>query len=134
GGERGQPMAAQQAPHGLLGHADEAGIEELEDVGEGGTMPPVLGHDEVRRFVKHEKPVEIPPLDGDAVVGDVGEAADTRIIEAGDQSELGRHPAAERENLRYHKARVIDLQTPVTRGEGLEELVLEAADGGAKIA
>jgi len=97
-------------------------------------MPPVFRHDEVRRFVEHEKPIEIAPLDGDAMVGDVGEPADARILEAGYQRELGRHLAAERENLPNHGPRVIEIHAPMARRERLEELVLEAADGGTEIA
>ena len=74
-------MAAEQAPHGLLGHADEAPVKELEDVSEGGTMSPVLGHDEVRRFVEHEEAVEAALLDQDAIALDCMQAAFDAAVE-----------------------------------------------------
>src|SRR6185312_8480908 len=60
-----QAVAGEEAADGLLGNADKAAVEQLQDIGEGRSVAAVLRHDEMRRFVQHQEAVEIALLDGD---------------------------------------------------------------------
>src|SRR5258708_14425707 len=82
-----QAVPAEIAPDRRLGDADETTIEELQHVGEGGAVLAVGGNEDMGAFMENEEAVEKARLDGDAMAGDIGEAADPRILEAGDHVE-----------------------------------------------
>src|SRR5690348_226901 len=117
-----QTVAGEKAAYGLLGDTDEAAIEQLQNVGEGRPVAAVLRHDQMRRFVQHQEAVEIALLDGDPMVGDVGEAADSGIVEAGNERELRRHAAAGDEDIAQHLGCRVVVDEPMPGGKRGEEI------------
>ena len=80
-------MTSQEFADGTLGDADEDAVEHLQDISEGRAMALVGRDEKMRRLVEDEEAIEAAVLDKDAVAGDIGQAADFRIVEAGDEFE-----------------------------------------------
>src|ERR1700726_4247974 len=117
-GRAGEPVASQKASNCFLGDAYKAAVEELQDIGEGRAMTAILWHDQMSRFVQHQKVVKVALLDGDAMVGDIGKAADPGVVETGDQGEFGRRAVAGGEDVAQHLRRGVVVDEAVARGVG----------------
>jgi hypothetical protein len=122
-------MALQEFADGAFGNADEDAVEELQDIGEHRAVAPISRGQKMRRFVEDEKAIEAAILDEDTVAGDIGEAADPRIVEAGDDFEGRDRPVEGAENRGDQCFGLVDAEDAMAGGETREESVLPAAQG-----
>src|SRR5258708_19046850 len=120
-------MALQEFPNGMFGNANEHAIEDLQKIGEHGAVALVGGVQQMRRFVEDEEAIEAAILDEDAVAGDIGKAADPRIVEAGDDFERRNRSVEGAENRGDQCCGLVGVEDAMAIGEAREESVLPAA-------
>ena len=122
-------MALQEFPNWVFGNADEDAVEDLQDIREHRAVVLVGWGQQMRRFVENEEAIETALLDEDAIAGDICEAADPRIIEAGDDLEHRNRSIEGAENPGDQCSRLIGVENAMAIGEACEESVLPAAQG-----
>ncbi len=85
-------MALQELADRALGNSDEEAVEDLQDIGEPRAVALICWHEKVRRFVENEEAVKATVLNKNAVASDIGQAADLRVVETGDEFKTRERP------------------------------------------
>ena len=122
-------MALQELADWALGNSDEEAVEDLQDIGEPRAVALICWHEKVRRFVENEEAVKAAILDEDAVAGDIGEAANLRVVEAGDEFKTRGRPVEGAKNPGNQCPGSVDAEDAMSLGKTREESVLPPAQG-----